>query len=66
MKCAARLGRLCFFFFLKICIYVFILGCAGFSLLHGLSLVSVRGDHFPVMGCRLLLAVASLVTEHGL
>ena len=54
------------FFFLKICIYVFILGCAGFSLLHGLSLVSVRGDHFPVMGCRLLLAVASLVTEHGL
>ena len=66
MKCEAHLGRLCLFFFKKICIYLFILGCAGFSLLHGLSLVLVRGDHFLVMGCRLLPAVAYLVTEHGL
>ena len=53
-------------FLKKICIYLFILGCAGFSLLHGLSLVLVRGDHFLVVGCRLLPAVAYLVTEHGL
>ena len=47
--------------FIYICkilfIYLFIFGCAGSSLLQGLSLVAVRG---------LLIAGASLVAEHGL
>ena len=44
-------------FFLHVYFYSFIFGCAGSSLLHGLSLVAV---------CGLLTVLASLVAEHGL
>ena len=44
-------------FFLHVYFYSFIFGCAGSSLLHGLSLVAV---------CGLLTVLASLVSEHGL
>ena len=43
------------FFFIIVFIYIPILGCAGSSLLHWLSLVVALGD-----------SVASLVVEHGL
>ena len=55
-----------YFIFLIYLFYLFIFGCVGSSLLrkgfsscdeHGLLLVAVRG---------LLIAVASLVVEHGL
>ena len=32
----------------------------------GFSLVVASGSYSPVMACRLLIAVASLVAEHGL
>ena len=44
-------------FFLHVYFYSFIFGCAGSSLLHGLSLVAV---------CGLLTVLASLVAELGL
>ena len=45
---------------------MFAFGCAGSSLLRGLSLVALsRGDSL-VVTCGLLIAVASLVVEHGL
>ena len=44
-------------FFLHVYFYSFIFGCAGSSLLHGLSLVAV---------CGLLTVLVSLVAEHGL
>ena len=43
----------------------FILGCTGFSLLHGLSLVVVSRDYSVVVR-GLLLKVASFVAEHRL
>ena len=45
---------------------MFIFGCAGSSLLHGLSLVAESRGYSLVVVCRLLIAVASLVLEHGL
>ena len=46
------------FFFNKFIFYLFIFGCIGSSLLHGLSLVAEWGLLFVVV-CRLLVAVAS-------
>ena len=46
-----------------LCIYVFIFGCAGSSLLDGLSLVAARGSYSLVVVCGLLIAVASLVAQ---
>ena len=43
-----------------------IFGCAGSSLLHGLSLVAVSGGYSLVAVCRLLITVASLVVKHRL
>ena len=43
-----------------------IFGCAGSSLLHGLSLVAVSGGYSLVAVCRLLVVGASLLVEHGL
>ena len=43
--------------------YLFIYGCAGSSLLRGLSLVSASGGYSSCM-CRLFIAMASLVVEH--
>ena len=55
---------LSFFLFLN---YLFILGCAGSLLLHGLfPLVAVSKGYSLVVVCRFLIAVASLVAEHGL
>ena len=55
-----------FFFFFGIYIYIcFVLGCAGSSVLHGLSLVAVRGGYSPVVVCKLLMVVASLVVALG-
>ena len=61
-----------FFFFFGIYIYIyiyiyicFVLGCAGSSLLPGLSLVAVRGGYSPVVVCKLLMVVASLVVALG-
>ena len=52
-------------FFVLFC-FVFIFGCVGSSLLHvGFSLVAERGD-YSVAVRGLLIAVASLVAEHGL
>ena len=51
--------------FIYLFIYLFIFGCAGSSV-HGLSLVAASGDYSFIMVCRLLIAVVSLVAEHGL
>ena len=62
-----------FFISLKKCLFIF--GCAGSSLLHGLSLVVASGGYSLVAMGRLLIAVgnlcncrnkASLVGEHRL
>ena len=53
-------------FFLHVYFYSFIFGCAGSSLLHGLSLVVVSRGYSLVAVCGLLTALASLVAEHGL
>ena len=45
---------------------LFIFGCAGSSLLCGLSLVAVSGDAYLVAVCWLLIVVAFLVMEHQL
>ena len=46
---------------------LFIFGCTGSLLLHlGFSLIAVLGGYPPVAVLRLLIAVASLVAEHGL
>ena len=42
-----------------------IFGCVGSSLLRGLSLAVASGDCSLVAVCGLLIAVASLVAEHG-
>ena len=47
-------------------IYVFIFGCAGFSLLYRLSLVAESGDYSLVVVCRLLIEVVSVAGEHRL
>ena len=44
---------------------MFLVGCAGSSLLHGLFLVLGSGDYFLVV-LKLLTGVASLVAERGL
>ena len=52
---------------LFICLfYLFIFGCAGSLLLHGLSLAAVRRGYSLVVMCGLLVALASLVVGHGL
>lgn len=43
---------------------LFIYGCAGSLLLHGLSLVAESKDYSLVVVCGLPIAVASLVTKH--
>ena len=55
-----------FFFFFNLFIYLFIFGCVGSSLLCvGFSSCGERGLLFIAVH-RLLVAVASLVAEHGL
>ena len=56
--------KLSFFFFKKM--YLFIFGCAGFLLLHRLFSRCGKQVYSLVRGCRLLIAVAALVAEHGL
>ena len=51
--------------YIYIYIYMFCFGLAGSSLLHGLSLVAVRGGYSPVVVCKLLMVVASLVVALG-
>ena len=51
--------------FLKCCLFIF--GCAGSLLLHGLSSpVAVSGGYSLVAVHGLLIVVASTVVEHGL
>ena len=50
---------------LKNFFFFFIFGCAGSSLLYGLSLVVTSGGYSLVKVPRLLIVVASLVAEHG-
>jgi len=45
-------------------LFVYFLLCWVFVATHGLSLIVASGDSFLV--CRLLIAVVSLVAEHGL
>ena len=45
---------------------MFIVGCAGSSLLHGPFLVLVNRDYFLVAVLKLRTGVASPVAEHGL
>ena len=47
-------------------VYLFIFGCAGSLFVQGLSLVVASRGYSLVAGCGLLMAVASLVVEHGL
>ena len=47
-------------------LYFFIVGCAGSSLLHGLSLVAASGRYSLAVVPSLLIVVASLVAEHRL
>ena len=51
------LSFLFFYFLINLFIHLFIFGCVGSPLLRGLLFVAVRS---------LLIAVASLVAEHGL
>ena len=51
-----------FFFFSNFIIF----GCAGSSLLHGLSLIAESRGYSLAVVCRRLIAVASPVAEHGL
>ena len=53
------------FFKISNFIYCFF-GCAGSSLLCGLSLVAARGGYSLVAVHRFLIVVSSLVAEHGL
>ena len=57
-------------FFLKgtlfLFIYLFIFVCVGSSLLCGLSLVAASSALLFIVVRELLIAVASLVAEHGL
>ena len=57
------LAFFCFFFKQKFYLFLAVLGlfcCVGFSL------VAASGGYSPVAVLRLLIAVASLVAEHGL
>ena len=56
----------CLFVCLLIFIYLYIFGCAGSSLLCRFSLVEESWGYFLVAVLGLLIAVASLVAEHGL
>ena len=47
-------------------IYLFIFGCVGSSLLHRAFSSCGEQGLLLVVVCRLLIAVASLVAEHGL
>ena len=40
-------------------------GCVGLRCRTGFSLDEVRGGYSPVAICELLIAVASLIAEHG-
>ena len=51
---------------LKIFMYLFISGHSGSSFLHRASLVSTSGGYSALAVCEPLIAVASLVAEHGL
>ena len=47
-------------------IILFIFGCAGSLLLHGLSLAVAGQGYSLVVVCGLLIVVASIVVEHRL
>ena len=47
-------------------IILFIFGCAGSLLLHGLSLAVADQGYSLVVVCGLLIVVASIVVEHRL
>ena len=47
-------------------INLFIFGCAGSLLLWGFYIVAMNGGYSRVSVCGLLIAVASLVADHGL
>ena len=49
----------------QVSFYLFIWLCWVFAAAHGLSLVAVNGGYSPVVECGSLIAVASLVVEHG-
>ena len=57
-------GRLNCYFFKQDCLFIF--GCAGSLLVRGLSLVAASGGYSLTVVRGLLIAVASLVAEHGL
>ena len=46
--------------------YLFIFGCAGSSLLRGLSLVTASGGYSLIAVLGLLISMATLVVEHRL
>ena len=52
--------------FVSFYFYLFIFGCAGYSLLHGFCSSCERESYSVVLVLRLLVAVASLVGAHGL
>ena len=46
---------------------LFVLGCAGSSLLNGLFFLDVESGGYPLVAIHgFLIVVASLVSEHGL
>ena len=49
-----------------IILFVSVWLCWVFVAAHGLSLTAASGGHSPAVVCRLLIAMASLVVEHGL
>jgi len=51
---------------LKVILLIYLFGCAGSSLLHGLFSIVVSEGYFLVVVGRLLIVGASLVTEHRL
>ena len=65
---ATVLNKACLsFLFLNFYLFTFIFDCAGvFVATHGLSLVVVSRGYYLVLVCRLFMAAAYPVAEHGL
>ena len=54
------------YIYMYMILFVYFLLCWVFVATHGLSLIAASGDSSLVLVCRLLIAVVSLVAEHGL
>ena len=58
--------KMCIFFQFYVIVIIIIWLCGGLHYCVGFPVVAVNGGYSLVAVCRLLIAVASLVAEHGL